>query len=156
MNENKFLKIKKCENHEYFYAERLGVDSVAFILHDRNTGYFGLIKEFKPPIGKLLITAFGGSIDKHIDLSEIVREEVREEAGFTSPLAIIPLGKCFVSTQMNQFCHLFRVDVTYAEKVDKEPQNIIEAMSSVVWLTESEILNTHCWKAITILTRSGL
>ncbi len=124
---NKFLEIKKCENHNYFYAERLGKDSVAFILYDEDTRMFGLILEYKPPIDSFLLTAFGGS-----------------------------LGKAFVSTQMNQFCHLFIVNTTNAEQGKPRPENNIESKASVIWVSRKDIISGDCWKAATILLRSGL
>lgn len=154
---NKFLQIKEWTNGDskYFYAERLGVDSVAFILHDTKTGLFGLIREFKPPINDYLVTAFGGSIDKDLEQMEIVREEVREEAGYID-VHISYAGRAFVSTQMNQFCYLYLVDVTYATKIKPEPQNAIEALAEVKWLHANEIVSGDDWKAITILKKMGL
>lgn len=151
MNNNKFLQIKKNEKFSYYYAERLGKDSVAFILFDSKTNQFGLIKEYKPPIDEFLITAFGGSIDKDKALHEIVADEIREEAGYIDAI-IISLGKMFVSTQMNQFCHLFLADVTNAKAIEREPDSYLEQQASVVWVQEKEILNGMCWKAISILT----
>ncbi len=157
MIENKFLKIKeyKDDNSSYFYAERLGVNSIAFILYDGNTGKYGLVKEFKPPIDKFLVTAFGGSLDKKIPMIDIVQEEVREEAGYINA-AISYAGSCFVSTQMNQFCYLYLVDVTYAEKVPKDPQTPMEALATVEWMYKTEVISGCCWKAITILTKMGV
>jgi len=67
-----FLTIKKAIGY-YTYAERLGINSVAFILYDKNkSDCFGLIYENKPPLDEVnkkemkLTTAFGGSIDKDI------------------------------------------------------------------------------------------
>ncbi len=153
--ENKFLKVKKCENHNYFYAERLGKDSVAFILYDHNTRKFGLILEYKPPIEAFLATAFGGSIDKTCSLQQIVEDEVREEAGY-SGARIIYQGKAFVSTQMNQFCHLYLVDVTNAVLGKPEPENDMESIVSVVWQDRADVALGDCWKAATIILRSGL
>lgn len=153
--ENKFLKIKKCENYNYFYAERLGKDSVAFILYDQRTKRFGLILEYKPPIDSFLSTAFGGSIDKSCSLQQIVEDEVREEAGYTDA-KIYYQGKAFVSTQMNQFCHLYLVDVTQAKKSEPEPENDMESIASVVWQDRAEVVLGDCWKAATIILRSHL
>ncbi len=152
---NKFLEIKKCENHNYFYAERLGKDSVAFILYDEDTRMFGLILEYKPPIDSFLLTAFGGSIDKSCSLEQIVKDEVEEESGYKNA-RINYLGKAFVSTQMNQFCHLFIVNITNAEQGKPRPENNIESKASVVWVSRKDIISGDCWKAATILLRSGL
>ena len=154
---NKYLQIKTYTKKDcnYFYAERLGKDSIAFILRDFNTGRVGLIKEFKPPIDQFLTTAFGGSLDKDIPLEAIVREEVAEEAGYVD-VCVTHLGKSFVSTQMNQFCHLYIVDVTHATKQEPNPQSELEKIASVKWVYPSEVVNGECWKAITILTKAGI
>lgn len=157
MNENKFLKIKHYidKGCSYYYAERLGRDSIAFILHDRNSGKFGLIKEFKPPIDDFLITAFGGSLDKEISMEEIVVEEVHEEAGYTNA-QISYAGRSFVSTQMNQFCYLYLVDVTYAKSVPRIHLSVMDDKSTVEWLHKTQVISGDCWKAITILTKMGI
>ncbi len=156
--ENKFLKIKEWKRKQgvYYYAERLGIDSVAFILHDRYTNRFGLINEYKPPIDQFLLTAFGGSLDNpELKPIEIVEQEVREEAGYVDAV-IKYVGLSFVSTQMNQFCYLYLVDVTGARIVSRAPQNSIEEMSTIKWVTNGDIINGEDWKAITILTKAGL
>lgn len=154
---NKYLQIKEWSDTRstYYYAERLGKDSVAFILHNRSTGKFGLIKEFKPPINDYLITAFGGSLDKDKDNLDIVKDEVREEAGYIMA-DISYVGRSFVSTQMNQFCYLYLVDVTDAKQVEKEPETYLESIATVEWLTRDQIMRGDDWKAITILTKGGL
>lgn len=156
--ENKFLKIKKYTSMlgEYFYAERLGKDSIAFILYDKNIGHFGLINEFKPPIDEFLLTAFGGSLDKDgKSFLDIVKAEIREESGYVGG-KIKSCGKYFVSTQMNQFCYLYLVDVTKAKFVGKEPETYWESISTVEWVTRNRVIEGQCWKAVTIIARSGL
>lgn len=155
---NKFLQIKewKRKGQRYFYAERLGVDSVAFVLHDRNKGKFGLVREFKPPIDDFLITAFGGSLDKDVPMGQIVKEEVKEEAGYdVIPADISYAGRAFVSTQMNQWCYLYLVDVTNTKQGEREPETYLEADASVEWLYPEQIKSGDDWKAITILTKMG-
>lgn len=156
--ENKFLKIKKYTSMlgEYFYAERLGKDSIAFILYDKKTGHFGLINEFKPPIDELLLTAFGGSLDKEgLSKLAIVKGEVEEESGYVGG-KIKGCGRYFVSTQMNQFCYLYLVDVTNARFKGRQPETYWESISEVEWVTRSRVMKGECWKAITIIARSGL
>ncbi len=154
---NKFLQIKEWVKGEqiFYYAERLGKDSIAFILRDRNIGKFGLVKEFKPPVNDFLVTAFGGSLDKNLPQIDLVRDEVREESGYIC-CDITYVGRSFVSTQMNQFCYLYLIDVTEAKKVTTEPQCDLEALSEVVWLTLEEVKRGDDWKAITILTKAGI
>ena len=79
-----FIKVKESYTQPYFYSERKGIDSVAFILFDREKNQYGLVKERKPPMDArvseravrnyisfdkdtkyaFLATAFGGSNDK--------------------------------------------------------------------------------------------
>lgn len=151
--DNKWIKIKKHEKYSYYYAERLGKDSIAFVLVDKSRpGQMGLIREFKPPIDDFLTTAFGGSIDKEKSLRDLVEDEVKEEAGYIGA-RIIPMGSCFVSTQMNQFCHLFLVDISHATAVEKEPDSYLEHLASVVWERESDVLIGQRWKAIVLLVK---
>lgn len=147
----------------YVFSERLGVDSVAFILLDRNNVEkpFGLISERKPPLdermGKevMLTTAFGGSIDSDNSFAEIVQIEAREEAGYDVPLdKIIFVGDVMVSTQSNQMCHLYFVDVSDVTMGEREPENEMEAMASTVWCSSADVANGHDWKAITILSKA--
>jgi len=141
-----FLKIKR--NDYYYYAERLGVDSVAFILYNKDTGLYGLINEYKPPIDQFLITAFGGSLDKPMPLEDIVREECIEESGYEAA-GIATIGKHFVSTQMNQFCHLYLV--TVGKFVGKTSVDPVESRASVVWMKKEDILKLEDWKAKVII-----
>lgn len=160
-NGNKFLQIKEADNfgNKYYYAERLGVDSVAFILYDSRDDSYGLINEYKPPVNQYMTTAFGGSLDKDASKEQIVKEEVLEEAGYKVSLNNIEyLGKMFVSTQMNQYCHLYIVDITHSKYVGKQPQNETEAHSQVEWFfNKAEMINNLTdWKAITILSKLSL
>ena len=144
-----YLTIKQAKGY-YYYAERAGKDSVAFILIDRNReDCIGVLNEPKPPIGDdvFLTTAFGGSLDKPISLNKIVQEEVKEEAGYTVPLSTITyLNKVFVSTQMNQFCHLYAVDVTNYLLGTRNLEEH-ESESSVKWIGPEALLNLQDWKA---------
>ena len=154
---NDFLEIKKWEKEDqvYYYAERRGVDSVAFVLQDKKTGKVGLISEFKPPIDKFVVTAFGGSLDKDLSHEEIVKEEVLEEAGYEG-VSLSYAGSAFVSTQMNQWCHLYLVDVTHAQEVGRRPQTKLEEIATVEWMWPAQVKSLFCWKAITILTKMGV
>lgn len=134
----------------YVYTERVGVDSVAFILIDKNkTRSVGLINEPKPPLGDdaFLTTAFGGSLDKDVPMNQIVQEEVKEESGFSVTLErISSLGRVMVSTQMNQFCYLFVVDVTDLEQ-GRRHLDETEFGSTVTWVKPKALLNLQDWKA---------
>jgi len=156
-----FITVKRARGY-YEYAERGGMDSIAFILYDRHTDKFGLIFESKPPIDERfgenahMLTAFGGSIDCDKSLKEICQMEVAEEAGFEVPLENIhSVGMVLVSTQMSQMCHLFYVDVTGIEKtLTAEYENTEEFNGNFVsWVTQDEIMVLRDWKAITIVAK---
>jgi 8-oxo-dGTP pyrophosphatase MutT (NUDIX family) len=155
----KFLNLKKVIDPEnnvrgYFFSERLGKDSIAFVCYDINTQQILLNQEYKPPIDEFVLGAFGGSIDKDQTLFEIVKAEVKEEAGFVVELEDIKyLGDAFVSTQMNQFCHLFIVFVDKENQGEREPENAIEAMAKTKWVDKKDIKEMRDWKAITIMAK---
>jgi len=159
---NKFLNIKEVYDPEkhckgYQFAERRGIDSIAFICFDEHTYKFLLNKEYTPPTDEFLVRAFGGSLDKEKDLVEIVIDEVKEEAGYTVDKDRVEfLDKIFVSTQMNQYCHLFIVNVTNLKPTGRQPENKIEAMADIVWLDRDEIESGSDWKAISILAKVNL
>lgn len=172
-SKGEFLKLKSASTTPYFYAERKGVDSVAFILIDENrSNKYGVVNERKPPMddrfGELAFieTAFGGSNDiiddeKYFDMTDdaaiihfkkIVKIEAREEAGFDVELDRIHyISKELVSTQMNQWCFLFIVDVTNVDEGEKDPQNETEAMADVRWKTFKEVQKMNDWKTKSII-----
>lgn len=155
---SEFINVKR--NGGYYYAERKGVDSVAFVLFSislTDENRIGVIKEKKYPIEEYVITAFGGSIDnpKYFnDLRQVVIDEAIEEAGFiVEDKDISYYGKVLVSTQMNQYCHLFGVAVDKYKQVQKTTTNIRELDSTIVWLTLPEVIKLNDWKAITIVAK---
>lgn len=153
-NGDPFFTVRKAKDY-YIYGERAGIDSVAFILADTSTGKLGLINEPKPPLGdnEFRTTAFGGSLDKDIPLIEIVKEEIKEEAGYDVPIErITPLGKVLVSTQMNQHCHLFMVDVTNIPLGERDLDEN-ESGSTVVWIEQEKVVVIEDWKTPVILLR---
>ena len=160
ITDNRFLNIKEVTDHDlrctaYQFAERKGVDSVAFICYDKEKGLFLINKEATPPTGGFMLRAFGGSIDKSKPYEEIVRDEVLEEAGYKIPPSKIKLvGRSFVSTQMNQFCYLFIVFISDDKKTARHPENECEALASLEWRLENEIMDGEDWKAITIIEKA--
>lgn len=153
-NGDPFFTVRKANGY-YIYGERAGIDSVAFILYNKITNMYGIIYEPKPPLEQDIfrLTAFGGSLDKDLPLNEIVQEEVQEEAGYTVSLGrITPLGKVFVSTQMNQHCHLFVVDIT-GLVVGARYLEEHEHGSTVQWRTAQTIHRLEDWKASLIVHR---
>lgn len=169
-----FLKVKSAETTPYFYAERKGVDSVAFILIDENRGgdKYAVFNERKPPMderyGELVFveTAFGGSNDLIDDekyftmneddiithMSKLVKMEAREEAGYDVDLNRVHfISKELVSTQMNQWAYLFFVDVTNVKPGKRSPQNKEEEMGEVRWKTFKQVQKMNDWKTKTII-----
>jgi len=185
------LIVKDYPQGGYFYSERLGIDSTAFILYDKNTRKWGLIQERKPPMDErivepaikelvtfqdereaFMITAFGGSNDgidmeryakmnqaeriKHF--AALARTECREEAGYNVDMDRVNFEEVvFVSTQQNQMCYLYAVDVTDIEQTEADPQSAMEAAATVVWLTEQEVQSSiNDWKAKTIVFQENM
>ena len=158
---HKYISVNKVSDTKhhvegYMFAERLGTDSIAFICEDPTTGEFLINHEYTPPTNEFLDRAFGGSLDKKDKgLFDIVKDEVFEEAGFTvGHQDIHPFGKVFVSTQMNQYCHLFLVYIDKNEQHERHPENEVEAMSHPVWKSMADILGGQDWKAITIIAKN--
>lgn len=155
----KFLNIKEVCDPEfhvnrYQFAERRGVNSVAFVCFDQESEQFLLNKELKPPIGKYILGAFGGSFDKNKNPSDIVIDEVKEEAGFVvAPDDVEFVGKVLVSTQMNQYCFLYLVFVDKKNQREREPENNVEKLASTEWnsLDNTMIYQLEDWKPVTII-----
>jgi 8-oxo-dGTP pyrophosphatase MutT (NUDIX family) len=151
-----FLSVKSWDNR-YYFSERAGVDSIAFVLYDHRTNKYGLIREFKCPINEFRASAFGGSLDSDEDMLEIVIAECREEAGFVVSFEDIrTLGKVLVSTQSNQQCYLYMVEVDTRKQVEPQPENDMEALATVEWVSQDEVNQLEDWKAITIIVKSYL
>jgi len=157
-SEDDWLSVKKKDN--YFYAERKGVDSIAFVLFDINLNdlkRIGVIKQYIPPFGKFMTTAFTGSIDKDYykdDLRVLVQEEVLEESGFNVELQDIKFyGKFLVSTQINQFCYLFGVTVNKNLQGERTTTNPTELQAELVWLELPEVIQLEDWKTILVVTK---
>jgi hypothetical protein len=160
LTSNKFVNLKEVRDPEkgcegFQFAERRGVDSVSFICYDDNTKMFLLNQDYFPPLDKFVTWAFSGSLDKKIPKIQIVQEEVYEEAGFAVEFdRIYDLGSCIVSTQMNQTCYLYLVDVTGLKQGERHPENKLEAMAKTIWHKKAEVLECQDWKSITILVRA--
>jgi 8-oxo-dGTP pyrophosphatase MutT (NUDIX family) len=163
LTDYRFLNLKQVVDPEfnvknYQFAERLGKDSIAFVCYDKNRHQILLNEEFKPPIGKFVVTAFGGSLDKEKDVKTIVQDEVREEAGFDVEIKdIIEVGSVFVSTQMNQWCRLYLVYVNKGMQKERQPENDVEKIARLQWYNindEGFYINSPDWKALTILSKA--
>ena len=160
LTDYKFLNLYEICDPEYHvngfqFAERRGVDSIAFICFDPRKEQFLLNREWKPPISFFVLGAFGGSIDKDKKPEEIVLDEAREEAGFlVSSDAVKLVGKVLVSTQMNQWCYLYIVFVDKDKQKNREPENDVEAMATTHWMAQSKFAFSKVkdWKPITIIS----
>lgn len=151
---NPYLQIKetKTEDGTYYYSERRGKDSVAFVLYASEDDTYGLINEFKPPLGISLVTAFGGSLDKDKSLSGIVVDEVEEEGGFrVSEEDLIYKGSFMATTQSSEVVHLYLVCISNSDTVGRKPQNKIEEQSEVIWIKKEDAKLIKCWKARLII-----
>ena len=165
VNGEPFLTVKKARGY-YTYAERAGVDSIAFILMDEDIEKFGLISESKPPLDEfykekvMSLSAFGGSKDLNIPLEEICQKEVLEESGYDVKLKDIKfMNVTMVSSQMNQRCFCYIVNVTgltpsltEADIFNKEQENKFKH-DKVVWVTSEEIMEHGEWKSVYIMTQ---
>jgi hypothetical protein len=158
--ENEWLKVKQTKGG-FTYAERKGTNSVAFILYSKGSNEeqsCGVIQEWKDPIEKFITTAFGGSIDApefKNDLELLVKTEVQEESGYVVETEDIwYVGQVLVSTQMNQYCHLFVVRVDKGSQGPKTTENPTEKEAEVVWLAPNQLAKLEDWKAITAYSKA--
>jgi len=139
----------------YTYSERKGKDSIAFICYDPKRDQYLLNDEFKPPVDRFVLGAFGGSIDKNKSHKAITIEELKEEAGYdVEGVDVHSLGKVLVSTQMNQYCYLFIAIVDESEFTGREPENAVEAMAKTQWVESKTLAMLNDWKAITIYCKA--
>jgi len=159
---NRFVNIREIKDPEmhldgYQFAERLGVDSVAFVLWDENEEMFLLNREYKPPVDKFMLGAFGGSMDKNKSPEEIVIAEVKEEAGFVvDKKDVYYVGEVLVSTQMNQMCKLYLVKVDKKNQDERDPENPVEAMAETEWVSYNSNLLSYLrdWKPLAIISKA--
>jgi 8-oxo-dGTP pyrophosphatase MutT (NUDIX family) len=146
------------EDSGYYYSERLGVNSVAFLLYDEGEPEkpFICLEQYHSPIRQFVKGAFTGSLDKpDLDPVETLIEEVQEEAGYTVDKSRI---KCVaflpVSANTNERVHLCIVDVTGLEQNKKEPENPFEANTNMYRMSFEQILSQCEWKSQVIAMHS--
>lgn len=154
---NPWSTIKKIDKGEesYFFMERKGVDSVAFILFDalRANDPFGLIHQYRGNFGEWQIGCFTGSLDKpELEMIEIVKEEVKEESGYDVPVERITYitTEC-AGSQSNERVHLYFVDVTGLPPGELAPESDQEVNTETVWNCETGVIACHDWKAKLII-----
>lgn len=135
----------------YFFAERAGRDSVAFLLHDRGReeAPYGVLTQWHGPLRRFSTGAFTGSMDKAgLDPVAITVEEAAEEAGYAvPPERVLPMAVLPVSGQCNEQCALFLVDVTGLRPQPLRPENIFEQNMQQAWWTQEQVLAAGDWKA---------
>ena len=162
ISNNRFVNVYMLTDPKYHvqsfeYAERKGVDSIAFLGYDPIRRSFLLNHEYKPPVNEFVTGAFGGSLDQDVSKEEIVIEEARQEAGFEVELMDVrSVGKSLVSTQMNQWCYLYLVYLDKDKQLDRQPENAVEALASTLWGDADDIKALSDWKAIMILEKAKL
>lgn len=155
LNEWCTLKSIEKNDEDYYFLERIGVDSVAFILFDskkRGTP-FGLINQYRGNFGEWQIGCFTGSLDKpELTLPQIVVEEVKEESGFIIDESNVNFISCeCAGSQSNERVHLYLVDVSHAELGETEPESEHEENTDTLWLDEAGVMSSDDWKAKLIL-----
>ena len=156
--DKKFLKVIRKgtdESNYYYFSERNGRDSIAFILFDSNTGFYTLLKQFSTSTHSWVIGAFTGSLDKpNSSVLDILIDEVREEAGYiidssdAQYLGLVPVG-----SQTNEQVHLYIIDVSDLIQGDIEPENLWEENTEFIEATVDDILLGDDWRAALIVER---
>ena len=143
------------EDNIFYHVQRLGKDSVAFCLLDKNnpTGLV-ILKSWSSPYRKFTFGAFTGSLDKpELSIEEVLLEEVKEESGYDVGLGnVIKVSEDEVGTSTDEVCHLYVIDITGVEREDKEPENLFEKNSNLVFMKYSDIHNLRDWRAKLIST----
>lgn len=146
------------EDDGYFYCERKGKDSVAFLLLDRDNldKPFICLEQYSSSYDQFIKGAYTGSLDKEDkSIEEIVQEEVKEEAGFNVEMDMInALGNMVVSSHSSERVNLYLVDVTGLQWEGKAPENIFEKNMRQIKMNKKEVFK-HCeWKANMIVARA--
>jgi hypothetical protein len=142
-------KIEKNNGESYFFSERAGIDSVAFILFDANNDTpYGIIEQYRGNYGTFHKGCYTGSNDKpELTLEEIVVEEVLEEAGFEVTLERVTLiTKEYCGSGTNEAVHIYIVDVTDLIQGETQPESIFEENTENLWVDEVTLLHCDDWK----------
>lgn len=143
------------ESNFWYYAQRKGKDSVAFLLHDssRDGDNYLTLEQYNGSHDIFTRGAFTGSIDKPgLTVPEIVIEEVFEEAGFqVTPDRVIHLTSDVMGTSTDETVHMYIVDVTGLEHIGKNPENVWEENTNLIWTKPKVIADGNEIKAKSIL-----
>ena len=161
---DKWLKVfrvidpQDSEDQGYYFCERIGKDSVAFLLldQDRPDKPFVCLEQYSSSHNKFTKGAYTGSLDKKDkSVEEIVQGEVKEESGYNIDLdRILSVGEMEVCSHSSEIVNLFLVDITGLEGSGKAGENIFEENMRDIRMNREEIKN-HCeWKAQLITQRA--
>lgn len=144
-------KIEKNNGESYYFSERAGVDSVAFILFDANNGEtpFGIIEQYRGNYGAFHKGCYTGSNDKpELTMEEIVVEEVKEEAGYEVTLDRVAfMTKEFCGSGTNESVYLYVVDVTDVPLGETAPESIFEENTENLWVDKQGLMHCDDWKS---------
>lgn len=145
------------EEDWYYYSERVGKDSVAFLLYDRTRQQYMCLSQLHGPLARYVAGAFTGSMDKAgLSPQQILIEEIAEEAGFDVPpdvQRIYHLGLEPVSSQTNEEVNLYVVDITGLEQQPMAPENIFEKNTFRFWLDADKAIDALEWKGKLIVLK---
>lgn len=145
------------EEDWYYYSQRVGKDSVAFLLYDQERDQYQCLSQFHGPLARYVPGAFTGSMDKEgLSPHQITIEEVAEEAGYevTNDFArVLLLGKEPVSSQTSEEVNLFVVDITGLPQRIRAPENIYEDNITRFWFDGDAIIDKLEWKAKLIVLK---
>lgn len=167
----KMLEATTAKGGKYVYSQRAGIDSIKFILIDRNHKLFGLVQELKPPIMDLEynqaynISAFGGSMDLEVkkvsgsyqkvnlvresNISLVAREVLEETGYYVTPERIVYKFSKLLGSQSDEIVHGYVIDVTNLTPANRKLEDGEES-SSVVWLSTEDVIKYGCLSAITL------
>lgn len=156
-SDNKFIKIIRKDfpgsNYgSYYYSQRLGKNSLAFLLYDSTIDKFACLIQHNPAVDRFLLNSFTGSLDKNKKVREILLEEIKEESGYTIPPdeikdRVIYLSKQPVSSQTNEEVYLYLINVTNLKQGKTIPDNDWEKYSYIKWTSSNFIFKNAEWKA---------
>jgi len=139
------------EDQGYYFSERLGRDSVAFLLYDRNEleKPYVALEQYHSPRRMFQKGAFTGSLDKGLSPDATAIEEIAEEAGYRiSSERLHSVGKQFVGCNTNESVYLFIGDVTGIARNKKNPDNVWEENTHLLQMSKDEIFKFCEWRAI--------
>lgn len=158
------IKDPQGEYGSYFYVQRMGQNSVAFICYDPTRqeadGRLLILRQWHGPLSVFVDGAFTGSLDKEDkSVLEILSEELVEEAGIHfSSLDHLKNSTAYkgahpVSANTDEMVHLFIVNVSTATKKPIQPENIFEANTRRFW-TDRKYIQSKCeWRSQLILSQ---